>query len=272
MLIQNQKYNMLNAKWDLLWTKLDQCKILKSFILRLLYPTKKVDSTIRSFTQSLHYYSSKAHNFVRISLNRIIPSERRIRHWTQNLRVEPGFIDASLLHLKSLKESSKCDLFCSLQFDEMHLREQIISVGDAFEGYVNYGEYFQPKDPTKIASSVLVFMAVGINSNWKVPISFFYTNGLPAVFLHNIILECLSRLENAGIICKALVCDGLASNKSCLQKLGARLDPENPKPWIMHPNGKERVFVIIDICHMIKLLRNLWKHYETLHHHNKVKI
>ena len=257
MKIQNKKYIKLNAKWNFLWTKLDQCIVLKSLVLRLLYPTKQVNNTIRSFTQSLHYYSSKAHNFVRNNLRKLIPSERTIQNWTHDLKLQPGFIEASLSHLKFLKESSNYNLFCSLQFDEMHIREQIISTGGSFEGYVNYGGYFQPRNPKKIANSVIVFMAVGINSNWKVPIAFFYTKGLPAKFLTTIIPECLSRLENSGIICKALVSDGLASNKTCMRNLGAKLDPEDPKPWIIHPNGNDKVYVIMDICHMIKLLRNL---------------
>jgi hypothetical protein len=49
-----------------------------------------------------------------------------------------------------------------------------------------------------------------------------------------------------------------------MKMLGADLNPKDPKPWFLHPNGKERVFVILDVCHMVKLLRNLWKYFKIV--------
>jgi len=33
------------------------------------------------------------------------------------------------------------------------------------------------------------------------------------------------------------------------------------KTWFYHPNGTDKVYFVFDICHMIKLFRNLWKHF-----------
>ncbi|KAK9696491.1 hypothetical protein QE152_g31863 [Popillia japonica] len=41
------------------------------------------------------------------------------------------------------------------------------------------------------------------------------------------------------------------------KSLGAVLDwKNNMKPWIIHPSTKEKVYIILDACHMIKLIRN----------------
>lgn len=50
--------------------------------------------------------------------------------------------------------------------------------------------------------------------------------------------------------------DGTASNISTAQCLGANIAAQDLKPYFIHPQSKEKVYIILDICHMIKLIRN----------------
>jgi len=64
----------------------------------------------------------------------------------------------------------------------------------------------------------------------------------------------------------SLTFDGLNANESAMKQLGAELNPlkSNFRPFIHHPVTEEKVFLIVNVCHMMKLLRNLWKKYGTL--------
>ena len=42
-----------------------------------------------------------------------------------------------------------------------------------------------------------------------------------------------------------------------LRELGASMSPPNLKPYFMHPlDKKKRVYILLDVCHMLKLIRN----------------
>lgn len=55
----------------------------------------------------------------------------------------------------------------------------------------------------------------------------------------------------------ALVLDGLSANVSMCKLLGCQMKLPNPRPSF-HVNDKE-IFVILDACHMLKLLRNTFE-------------
>lgn len=81
----------------------------------------------------------------------------------------------------------------------------------------------------------------------------------------------------------SLTCDGLASNISMLQKLGCKFDTQEFifQLWFEHPSNDSNIYVFLDACHMMKLVRNVlgsvqelcddannvikWKHIENLH-------
>ena len=57
----------------------------------------------------------------------------------------------------------------------------------------------------------------------------------------------------------ALVLDGSFANQSSVVHLGCkRKDPQDIQTWFPHPdNASKRIYVVFDVCHMIKLRRNL---------------
>jgi hypothetical protein len=50
--------------------------------------------------------------------------------------------------------------------------------------------------------------------------------------------------------------DGAAANVSIVKELGADLSPFNLKSTFLNPITNEPIFIFIDMCHVIKLLRN----------------
>ena len=58
-----------------------------------------------------------------------------------------------------------------------------------------------------------------------------------------------------------------------LSELGARLKPNNLLPWFPNPsNSCEKVYVLLDVCHMLKLLRNTLADLDTIVDGNNSRI
>lgn len=61
-----------------------------------------------------------------------------------------------------------------------------------------------------IANEALVFLVVGINKLWKIPVGSFLINGMNGEQKANLVNHCLSMLHNCGIYIKTLTYDGAA--------------------------------------------------------------
>lgn len=59
----------------------------------------------------------------------------------------------------------------------------------------------------------------------------------------------------------SLTCDGAASNIAMANCLGTNLTYSTLKTYFLHPNTQEEVFIMLDACHMIKLVRNALGHW-----------
>lgn len=103
-----------------------------------------------------------------------------------------------------------------------------------------------------------MFMVVGLQGYWKAPIAYFVTKSLspePQVVL---LSQALEELHARGIRVACVTMDGHASNVSMCNQLGCDLkgDPREPlQTSFPHPSTGEKVFVIMDACHMLKLTR-----------------
>ena len=106
-------------------------------------------------------------------------------------------------------------------------------------------------------------MVVGVNGCFKIPVGYFLINGMSGSERANIINTCLKKLHDIGVLVISVTCDGPACNFSMCSELGASLTVENDenvenfKTYFSHPlSPSQKVFVMLDICHMIKLIRN----------------
>ncbi|GFO13488.1 THAP domain-containing protein 9 [Plakobranchus ocellatus] len=142
------------------------------------------------------------------------------------------------------------EVLCLLMLDEMAIMKKIEFDGKKTFGFVDIGSSVTD-DGAPAATQALVFMVVCVNGFWKVPIGFFFIHGMAGKEKANLVRECLHQLGQIGIKVISLTC-----HFAMLSDLGASMDPENLDPSFPHPSSGHKIFVILDVCHMLKLLRN----------------
>ena len=219
----------------------------------------KYTSEMKSFALTLQFYSTKAYEFVRKTFNIALPSQSQIRRWYGKVAADPGFTKPAFNALKVKAEDAEKNgkkLICSLMMDEMAIKKHVSWNGQKFTGYVDLGNGIND-DSLPVAADALVFMVVSVDGSWKVPCGYFFVNGLSGEERANLVKVCIERLSDVGVKVISLTCDGPSCHFSMLSTLGASLHPSKMIPYFPHPQNKdEKIWVLLDVCHMLKLVRN----------------
>ncbi|KAL3246262.1 hypothetical protein MRX96_057807 [Rhipicephalus microplus] len=142
--------------------------------------------------------------------------------------------------------------------DDMSIKKHVQLVGNKVFGYVDLGMEM-PDDSLPEATNACVFMLVALNMRLKVPLGYFFIDSLSGSERAQLKKECISRVTSAGVIAASLTFDGAASNFSMASFLGADLRCRSPgfnTSFQCLEDCPSKVFVILDACHMIKLVRN----------------
>ena len=74
------------------------------------------------------------------------------------------------------------------------------------------------------ATDTLVFMAVMVNSSWKIPCGYFLVNGLTGEKA-NLTKECITKLHEVGVKVVSFMCNDPTSHQSMLKLIGTQLLP-----------------------------------------------
>lgn len=189
-----------------------------------------------------------------------------MRSWFQScdMNCKPGIHESVLKLLQEkatiLKEKGT-QLVCSVSFDEMNIRKQIKwSISERkLMGYVTYGwnknttsEYEMPP----FATQVIVFMVSGLNQNFQIPISYQFIATLNADDKKNLLLDVINAVLDVGVKVSNITFDGCAANKSMCKALGAKLDASSDQFQTYFLVGDQKIYIILDACHMEKLVRS----------------
>lgn len=220
---------------------------------------------VKQFAATLHFYSAKAYDYVRETFQLALPHPQTIRKWYSSVSADPGFTSASFTALKShvaeKKKEGKATV-CSLMLDEMYIHKQTEFDGDQIHGYVDIGA---GEMENVVATQALVFMVVAVNESWKIPIAYFLISSMNGEERANLVRESLIRLHEVGVRVVSLTCDGPSQNFSMIRELGAKLDIMDMRSYFFHPvDHTQKVHVLLDPCHMLKLLRNVFSTVEVL--------
>ena len=222
---------------------------------------------LRSFAMTLKFYSAKAYNYVRKSFDLGLPCASVIRSWYSSMNGEPGFTKDAMSALKAKVLAAKRDgqeVVCGLMLDEMSIRKHVEWDGKRFRGYVDLGTGIDD-DSLPEATDALVFMAVSVNSSWKVPCGYFLVNGLTGEEKANLTKECITKLHDVGVKVVSFTCDGPTSHHSMLKTLGVKLSPDKLQAYFVHPCDPDaKIYIFLDACHMIKLVRNTMSDWNVL--------
>lgn len=232
---------------------------------------------LRSFALTLHFYSPRAYAYVRQSYDNKLPSESTIRKWYQTTEGSPGVTEESLNALKIKVQEAKTvgkKIVCSLIMDEMYIRKTIEwdKNKKKFVGYVDFGAGLDNKEHFVEAKEALTFLVNSCNDRWKVPVAYFFVNGLTSSEKMNILNEVLKSLAEIDIRITSLTFNGAPSNLTMCKLMGANFDVEDMKPYILHPTKNEKIYILLDICHMVKLIRNTFAAKRVLYDENDEKI
>ena len=89
-------------------------------------------------------------------------------------------------------------------------------------------------------------------------------NKCSAAVQSQLICDCIGLLHAEGIDVLAVVFDGTFTNQQTAKRLGCKMKVGEIQPWFPHPwKLSSRIYIIFDICHMLKLMRNLLGDYKV---------
>lgn len=271
------------------------CNILKIIYLRLkildgndvfkvlffgVKNGEKYPASVRQFCLSVQYYSTSAYKYIRRIFNNHLPHLKTIQQWYANSDVsaEEGISDSHLKKLEGImnqykKGNSTSELLCTLAFDEMSIRQQILWNRNKcdFDGFVNNNDGCE--DPVR-SKQAIVFLLNGINYCLEFPVAYWFIQSVDKFKRKQFLLDVLEAITNSGIKLKVLTFDGYASNIPMCELLGANLQVDSPnfQTFFNNPYNNERIYIFLDPCHMIKLLRNTLANKRILYNGKNEKI
>ncbi|KAL4113195.1 hypothetical protein QTP88_016863 [Uroleucon formosanum] len=165
----------------------------------------------------------------------------------RNRLIRPGFTQKSFEAIK--KEAGNHSVYCNLVIDEMCIRQQVeIDSQQNIHGYINTGaEHCYDSDDIPLAKNALVFLAVGINGYWKMPLAYFLIDGLGGEERANLLQKAINLLHDTGAKLKSTTFVGANVNTRI---------------------NDEKNFIFLDRAHMLKLIRNAWEHRSVIKNAN----
>lgn len=109
-------------------------------------------------------------------------------------------------------------------------------------------------DALPVAADAIVFMVDSLDVSWKGLYGYFFVNGEERA---NLVKVCIQQLSDIGVKVVSQTCDEPSYHFSMLSTIGASSNPSKMISHFPHPqNKKENIWVLLDICHMLKLVRN----------------
>lgn len=148
--------------------------------------------------------------------------------------------------------------------DAMSIKKHITydAATKTMTGFVDLGD---GPDEDNVASEALMFMVVGLQSHWKAPVAYFITKTLQAETQKVLVEHMLHALHEKDINVVCMTMDGHGTNISMMSMLGCELTLGQPlKTHFNHPSSGQRVHVMLDACHMLKLSRNMLQAYSPI--------
>uniref|UniRef100_A0ABD2WYE5 THAP-type domain-containing protein n=1 Tax=Trichogramma kaykai TaxID=54128 RepID=A0ABD2WYE5_9HYME len=184
-----------------------------------------------------------------------------LRTWLQTVNYEPGISRESFQTVEDFSKNALVNgkkLYFNLCLDEMSIRRHVSwnKSKEKFEGFVDFGRPTDCQDNEEQASNALVFMLVCINGYFKIPVAYYLINSLSGDQKSSLILEILDECCVHEIDVRNITFDGALSNINMVEKLGASIYGNTSISYFHSSILERRIYVSLDACHMLKLVRN----------------
>ncbi|XP_063859154.1 uncharacterized protein LOC135100120 [Scylla paramamosain] len=162
---------------------------------------RRYTKTDASFALVLHHKSPKAYRFM--SKIFALPAVRTLRSWLHSFEFKIGWNECIFKQLKEKADiMDKKDRVCVLMFDAVAIKSGLYynTSKDKMEGIEDLGMYGRSD---KVAKYAMVFMVRGLAHKWKQTLGYFLLNSsIKPDTLKNMILNCLTKLQEANLIPK----------------------------------------------------------------------
>ena len=218
---------------------------------------------------TLHYYSPKAYDFVRNLL--ALPHPSSIRAWAASVDCNPGYLIDVMKCIGSQVQKKHWMSDVVLIVDAMALNKGTIwdPKTKQYVGMVEYGTAV-PEVTDSYATEALVFMVSGLSGHFKHPVAYVLQDKCSSAVQAQLIKDCIGLLYEQGLNIVAVVFDGCYTNQSTAKLLGCVMKVSEVTTWFSHPQAPHlKIHVIFDVCHMMKLMRNLLGDYKVICHEGK---
>lgn len=247
----------------------------------------KYSKNVRSFCFSISYHSCAAYELLRDTFNKNLPHIDTIKSWyaVSDCKAEEGVQDEHIKKLKAIADDfhqgTGSQLTCALVFDEMYIRKQVFWTQDKFDfiGYVSSS--YEPNqnlenstNRKRIVRQAIVFMLSGINKSMQFPVAYYFIHKLDKYGRSKILKEIIEAVTKCGVKIANLTFDGFCSNVSACEMLGAdlKIGSDEFQPYILNDFNGEKIFIVLDPCHMLKLIRNTLAKKKIIYDDNGDKI
>ena len=183
-----------------------------------------------------------------------LPCSATIPAWAAAIQCEPGFLTDVIEHLQNTHTDDEKD--CILLVDQMAIKKEVIwdVKNKKFAGNTDYGLIFA-EEPGSIAIKALVVMAAGLKRLWFHPVAYFLVDRITSKMQAQFINEAINLITEASLEVHGVTFDGCATNIATARCLVCKIDKFDVS--FKHPTRQNKtLYVILDICHMLKLARN----------------
>jgi hypothetical protein len=188
-----------------------------------------------------------------------------LNRWMRNVQAQPG-LNASILDMlgKHVKQDPVKYGKVALMIDAMALKKHV-SFDPTTQRSIGYVDLGFGSSEEEVASEALVLMVVGLMGHWKAPIAYFFSRTCNQETQKNLVEAALVALAEQGLTVVSLTMDGHATNLGMARLFGCDFrDPRNLTTTFPHPSTGFPVAVLIDACHVLKIVRNMLEAYRTI--------
>lgn len=186
-----------------------------------------------------------------------------MKNWYSTIKSSHGYTTDAFISLQKLahdfgEQNDGKKLLCNVIVDEMSIRRhaQYNSLTMKFDGFVSDDRKADAQNNLPLAKDALVFLVTGVETDFKIPVAYFLTNGLDGDERAAITGDIFTRLNEIGIDVFVQIFDGLSANIKSVKALGAEFNHSKGYSFLHPSQPNRRIYVFLDAAHMLKLIRN----------------
>ncbi|KAJ7344693.1 hypothetical protein JRQ81_000643 [Phrynocephalus forsythii] len=247
-LLQEDTERMLKAQFTDLQLNL-QCEGVRCET----YP-----AATRNFAVSLHLFSAKAYEFMKKTFQ--LPESATLHTWLSNSEYRPGFSQQAFDALAETSQAGEQTTLCSLLVGTMPLERRLYydPPTGSLQGFMNFGAGNYDADEVLAAGEALLFVAVGFQGQWIVPLGYFFLATLRGDVQAQLLRHCILKLYGIGVQVVSVTSDATAPSIDMARRLGVVAEGLSVKSTFFHPATPTlEIAYFFDSSHLVSVIHNL---------------